>query len=102
MFWTASTASEAGQHECHRKGKATYELYSRELGRVGITEKLGFPGVVPLNESTYHGTRIYGDIEKTTNDTPKSITHNVSCRFESATFLSLIWACWVALNWTLS
>lgn len=97
MFWTASSESEAGQHEYHREGKATYELYSKKLEPVYITERLGLPGVV-LNESTYHGTPIYSDIEKITNNTSKGITHNVSRCFESAAFLSLIWVFWVALT----
>ena len=31
-----------------------------------------------------------------------STTHDVRRRFESAAFLSLTWAFWVALNWILS
>lgn len=54
-----------------------------------ITPKLVLPRVVPLNESTYHGTHIYSEVEKITNTTFENATHDVSRRFESAAFLSL-------------
>ena len=102
MFWTASTAIEDDQHEDSGRGRATYELCSKELGPVNITRKLVLCRVTPTSEGTYHGTHIYTEVEKIMSTISESTTHDVSRRFESAAFFSLTWAFWVALNWILS
>jgi len=102
MFWTASTKSEGDQHEDSDIGKVTYKLYSMEPGPVDITRKLVLCRAVRLGKSTYHETHICTDVEKTTTTIFKRTAHDVNRRFESAAFLSLTWAFWVALNWILS
>ena len=89
MFWTASTAIEDDQHEDSGRGKATYELCSKELGPVDITRKLVLRRAIPLNEGTYHGIHICAEVEKIMGTISESTTHDVSRRFESAAFFSL-------------